>query len=648
MENSEPAPTVHQSFAHHAASYRDIVSQTIVHSTIENATPTGPPGERTPEQSIDDHIDEVLSVDAKAIEDLPICIIGAGAAGLYAAMILEDLGIKYDILEASDRVGGRIYTYRFNGEQGLDAPINTPARYDYIDIGAMRYPDIPFMRRVFDLFSRVEIDNLLIDYHLSNDNALQYFNARPPVTAMQAEGQPDYFHISLSHGGTVPDIFVERGVEHWISRVFDPFKELFAGLSGAKTDEERQRIFNDAWDFLSAQDYQSTRGYMISPGGVVGALPNTVSKPPSFEPLCYPESVVEWLESFDSATGLYDQAFVECVMDSLSLGWPSPHVTSPSRRMKTAEEEVRWRCIDGGSDNFIRGMLKKLKIQPQLGQRVTKIHRVDSCSGPGTMEVITCSGPRRYSQVISTVPLGCLAAIDTEGCELLYSQKQAIRALRYDASTKIAIKFERRWWEDPIIMKGNPIKGGHSTTDLPIRTCVYPSYGLACPDAPGILLASYTWAQDARRLGALCQPQNEDELLELILDNLEKLHGVPRTNFGKVLGFHAHSWESDPYARGGFALFGPAQFGHPGVQQSLFASMKAPAAGGMFHIAGEATSLHHAWVLGALNSAWRAVYNALVHRPEDRAKLIENWGIPEEEREVQLQKLANLALNRTL
>lgn len=312
--------------------------------------------------------------------------------------------------------------------------------------------------------------------------------------------------------------------------------------------------------------------------------------------------------------------------------------------MQVAEEGVKWKCIDGGSDHLIRGMLKKLKTQPQLGQRVTKIRRVESSNG-ANMEVTTGSGTRRYSHVISTAPLGCLAAIDTEGCELLYSQKQAIRALHYDASTKIAIKFEKRWWEDPAVMGGNVIKGGQSSTDLPIRTCVYPSYGLSCSGAPGVLLASYTWAQDARRLGALSQPQSDAELLELTLDNLEKLHGIPRAKFGKVLGFHAHSWESDPYARGAFALFGPAQFGHPGDQQSLFASVKAPAARGLFHIAGEATSVHHAWVLGALNSAWRAVYNALIHRPADRAKLIENWGIPDEETEVHLQKLAELALD---
>lgn len=61
---------------------------------------------------------------------LKVGIIGAGAAGLYAAVLLDSLGIDYDILEASDRVGGRIFTYRFN-QTAWDA--SNPSQPDYYD-----------------------------------------------------------------------------------------------------------------------------------------------------------------------------------------------------------------------------------------------------------------------------------------------------------------------------------------------------------------------------------------------------------------------------------------------------------------------------------------------------------------------------------
>ena len=49
--------------------------------------------------------------------DLPVGIIGGGIGGLYAAMLLQDQGIPYEILEASDHIGGRLFTYRFSEEK---------------------------------------------------------------------------------------------------------------------------------------------------------------------------------------------------------------------------------------------------------------------------------------------------------------------------------------------------------------------------------------------------------------------------------------------------------------------------------------------------------------------------------------------------
>ena len=53
--------------------------------------------------------------DEEETSVLPVCIIGAGLAGLYTAMILESLGISYHIVDADtrERVGGRFFTYRF-------------------------------------------------------------------------------------------------------------------------------------------------------------------------------------------------------------------------------------------------------------------------------------------------------------------------------------------------------------------------------------------------------------------------------------------------------------------------------------------------------------------------------------------------------
>ncbi|KAF7349913.1 Amine oxidase [Mycena venus] len=48
---------------------------------------------------------------------------------------------------------------------------------------------------------------------------------------------------------------------------------------------------------------------------------------------------------------------------------------------------------------------------------------------------------------------------------------------------------------------------------------------------------------------------------------------------------------------------------------------------GMFYFAGEATSVHHAWVVGSLNSAYRSVLEILIH--EGNLTMIEKLTSPD-------------------
>lgn len=130
-------------------------------------------------------------------------IIGAGMAGLYTAMILKSLNISYEVLEASHRIGGRVYTPRFSNNPG-----------DYYDAGAMRFPDNPIMARTFHLFNRLgiqrnpgppntQLQQQLIRYHLTGDANPSYYNnilVVPPAPFVE-----DPFHASIANGGTVPD-----------------------------------------------------------------------------------------------------------------------------------------------------------------------------------------------------------------------------------------------------------------------------------------------------------------------------------------------------------------------------------------------------------------------------------------------------------
>jgi monoamine oxidase len=58
-----------------------------------------------------------------------IIIVGAGMAGLVAASLLKQAGHHVTIIEACERVGGRVYTLRADFSDG-----------QYLEAGAMRIP----------------------------------------------------------------------------------------------------------------------------------------------------------------------------------------------------------------------------------------------------------------------------------------------------------------------------------------------------------------------------------------------------------------------------------------------------------------------------------------------------------------------------
>ena len=257
------------------------------------------------------------------------------------------------------------------------------------------------------------------------------------------------------------------------------------------------------------------------------------------------------------------------------------------------------------------------------------INRSDPCHSNMVVKVGSEAAARSYATVFSTTSLSCMQRMDLTGAELHPAQKEAIRSLHYDSSTKVAMKFSYPWW----ITKCGITKAGCASTDLPLRVCVYPSYSISDEhDRSSVLLVSYTWAQDALRIGALvtdASPKGEGELCELIFRDLARLH-APKISYEEIaeayVTHYGFDWSKDKYASGAFALFGPGQF------SNLYPYLSRPTADAKLHMVGEATSAHHAWLVGSLDSAYRAVHHFLQRfgLEEDVNRLESQWGVPDE------------------
>lgn len=134
--------------------------------------------------------------------------------------------------------------------------------------------------------------------------------------------------------------------------------------------------------------------------------------------------------------------------------------------------------------------------------------------------------------------------------------------------------------------------GGGSVTDNPNRFTYFPAHQIDDAEG-GVVLASYSWSDDARRWDSMI----EKERYLFALRNMEALFGTDikyfYTGFGKT-----QSWALDPYAFGEAAVFTPGQL-------SAF-HLDIPTNEGPVYFAGEHVSLKHAWIEGALETAIQA------------------------------------------
>jgi len=75
----------------------------------------------------------------RAADDADVIVIGAGLSGLHAAQILEDGGLRVTVLEASDRIGGRVRTLMDKPEKPESGGSEVGALYARVRDQAQRF-----------------------------------------------------------------------------------------------------------------------------------------------------------------------------------------------------------------------------------------------------------------------------------------------------------------------------------------------------------------------------------------------------------------------------------------------------------------------------------------------------------------------------
>ncbi|TAH49827.1 MAG: flavin monoamine oxidase family protein [Chloroflexota bacterium] len=440
-----------------------------------------------------------------------VLILGAGIAGLVAAYELLKAGHTPIILEAQNRLGGRILTLRAPFAEGLHA-----------EAGAMRIPKTHDLTLYYIKHFGLE----LLPFTMGNPNAYVYIGGKK----LRIQ---DYREHSEKLEHDLMDAERATTVQQMWSAAIQEFVDDVAKRGDA------------AWQEIVAKyDNYSTREFLEEKG--------------------WSEGAIELYGLMENQEANMNFSFVELLREDVG------------------EFYTNMSQIKGGTDRLPYAFYSTLAPYIRLGATVTAL---DQNEASVTAHYKTLAG--RFSEtadyMICTLPFAVLRHLEILK-PFTHAKQKAIRQLHYDASTKIFIQTRRRFWEED-----ENIFGGGTVTDLAIRNLYYPEHGRET--GRGVLLASYTWADDAERWASL-PPR---ERLEQAIENIAQIHPQIVTEYE---GGASWSWHDDPHAGGAFAMF------EPGQQTRLYADIIRPE--GRVHFAGEHASLEHAWIQGSIESGLRA------------------------------------------
>lgn len=400
-----------------------------------------------------------------------VLILGAGLAGMTAALELRQAGYKVKILEFNDRAGGRNWTLRGGDTYTELGGATQKCEFDeglYLNPGPWR---IPFHH------------NGLLDYCKRLGVQLEPF---------QQFNHNAYLHSTKAFGGKPQRVReIKTDFQGHTSELLAKVTQK-GQLEGMVTEEDQEILLEAlrSWGALD-KDYgykaglhsSEFRGYKKDPGGGIGAEP-------------VPSDII----------GLSD------ILSSRL--WGSLANFALYEFQTTMFQPV------GGMGRIGEAFAKEVGDLITFNAKVTKIAQnengvtvtYEDAKNPGAMR------EEGADWCVCTIPLTILSQIDIQ---VGGPMQAAIAAVPYVSAVKVGLQMKRRFWEED-----EKIFGGISYTDQPISQISYPSTDYNSK-GKGVLLGCYTWngpnsyeftamspeerVRRAVEQGALIHPQYKDE-----------------------------------------------------------------------------------------------------------------------------------------
>ncbi|MEJ2762587.1 FAD-dependent oxidoreductase [Photobacterium sp. MCCC 1A19761] len=538
-----------------------------------------------------------------------ILIVGCGIAGMVSATLLKQAGHNVTIVEAANRVGGRIKTFR-----------NTPEKRYFEDdnltgeAGAMRIPD---MHKLVQFL----IEDTGVDKQLFLNRAVSKTDATSDkLTHPMCDNDGN---VDLSNLPATGNNLIHVNYAHTTRAEYEHSEDVSQLLNYALQDEENRQasqLLEAAIGELRrevAEDPKSAWPRIIQRYGEYSMRRFLKEKLPDLS-----ENAIEMIGVLENLESRMSYSFIQSFIELAIITPDTPF----------------W-LIKSGTDKFTQAYFEKHHLDDItfLNQTLTDLYR---CEQTGKVKITTevssevnqqttrdqeiakMLANRSWDEAIVTIPFSSLRMVHIWP-QMSQEKHKAIRELHYDAATKVLLEFRERFWETE-----NQIYGGGSVTDLPNRFMYYPSERMGSGKG-GVMLASYSWADDARKWDSM----TEYERFCYALENVAITHAIhePNADYAtrrkaqqkirdlcvfqperyrhaqdQIVGAATVSWMNNPHAFGEAAIFYPGQLEllHHAIIRSEWADPQTQRP--ILHFAGEHASLKHAWIEGAIESAVNA------------------------------------------
>ena len=410
-----------------------------------------------------------------------VLILGAGIAGMVAALELRDAGYKVQVLEYNNRPGGRNWTLRggdsFTELGGIKQEIKfSPGQY--FNPGPWRLPY--HHQGILHYCSRLGVE--LEPFTQVNYNAWVH-------NTKANGGKPKrYREVMADFQGHVAELLGKTLKQN--------------ALDQAVTKEDREMLgealrrwgaLNADMQYVKGRDSARSRGALVNEGGGINSLP-VYSDPDSLSQIL---SSQMWTalgrgQNFESQTPIFQPK--------------------------------------GGMGMIGKAFGKELGTIIKYNCKVIDIHQDDQGVTATYVDTEKGGQPQKATAqwCVCTIPATILSQIPMN---VSAKKREAINQLPYSASAKIGIEMKRRFWEED-----DNIYGGMSYTDQPNAQIGYPQWGYFSK-GPGVLLAGYTFDKEAYRFTS----QTPEERIQNALEYGEKIHpGKYKSNFaaGVAVGWH--------------------------------------------------------------------------------------------------------------